>query len=203
MVVGLPNGVGRPAGQLGSTQTKLPARRSRGRDRPPGFGGSPLTGQPVSNSTFESDSLTPVTEQQPRNEFERGTDGPKVIVAGVDGSDSSYAGRGLRGRSGPAAERAARHRLRPARDAGRARRSGCRSPSTTDEIAEELVAEIRAAHRAGQGHMGRALGVPHLPRRPVQRAGAPRPTSSRRTPWWSAPRSRRGTGSSGRWRYGW
>ncbi|MGW2658903.1 universal stress protein, partial [Streptomyces sp. NPDC001478] len=29
-----------------------------------------------------------MTEQQP-HQFERGTDGPKVIVAGIDGSESS------------------------------------------------------------------------------------------------------------------
>jgi nucleotide-binding universal stress UspA family protein len=36
------------------------------------------------------DSLCRVEEQQVPAHFERGTDGPKVIVAGLDGSDSSW-----------------------------------------------------------------------------------------------------------------
>ncbi|GHH71481.1 universal stress protein A [Streptomyces sulfonofaciens] len=84
-----------------------------------------------------------MTDQQ-STQFERGTDGPKVIVAGVDGSDSSlraaaYAG-GLARRQ---------HALlaivyvQPVMAAGAA--LGVPVADTTDEIAESLAGEIRAA----------------------------------------------------------
>ncbi|WP_329544027.1 universal stress protein [Streptomyces sp. NBC_01356] len=83
-----------------------------------------------------------MTEQQHSHQFERGTDGPKVIVVGVDGSDSSmraasYAG-GLARRQ---------HALlaivyvQPVMAAGAA--LGVPIADTTDEIAEDLVAQIR------------------------------------------------------------
>ncbi|MET7683207.1 universal stress protein [Streptomyces sp. NPDC005423] len=82
--------------------------------------------------------------------FERGTDGPKVIVVGVDGSDSSlraaaYAG-GLARRQ---------HALlavvyvQPVLAAGAA--MGVPVAGTTDEIAEELVAQIREAAERSKG----------------------------------------------------
>lgn len=90
-----------------------------------------------------------MTEQHsPR--FERGTDGPKVIVVGVDGSDSSlraaaYAG-GLARRQ---------HALlavvyvQPVLAAGAA--MGAPVSETTDEIAEDLVAQIRDATERTRG----------------------------------------------------
>jgi nucleotide-binding universal stress UspA family protein len=83
-----------------------------------------------------------VTEQQHSQGFERGTDGPKVIVVGVDGSDSSlraaaYAG-GLARRQ---------HALlavvyvQPMMAAGAA--LGVPVADTMEEIAEDLVGQIR------------------------------------------------------------
>ncbi|MFE7900963.1 universal stress protein [Streptomyces sp. NPDC057424] len=84
-----------------------------------------------------------MTEQHsPR--FERGTDGPKVIVAGVDGSDSSLRAAAY------AAGLARRQRallavvyVQPVLAAGAA--LGAPVPGATDEIAEDLVAQIRDA----------------------------------------------------------
>ncbi|MFE6287261.1 universal stress protein [Streptomyces sp. NPDC057877] len=84
-----------------------------------------------------------MTEQHAQR-FERGTDGPKVIVVGVDGSDSSlraaaYAG-GLARR-----QRAllAVVYVQPLLAGGAA--LGAPVADTTDEIAEDLVAQIRDA----------------------------------------------------------
>ncbi|MGW0818130.1 universal stress protein [Streptomyces viridiviolaceus] len=93
-----------------------------------------------------------MTEQQHSHShrFERGTDGPKVIVVGVDGSDSSlraaaYAG-GLARR-----QRAllAVVYVQPVMAAGAA--LGAPVVDTTDEIAEDLVAQIRAAAERAKG----------------------------------------------------
>ncbi|MFI6638434.1 universal stress protein [Streptomyces sp. NPDC050504] len=83
-----------------------------------------------------------MTEQQHR--FERGTDGPKVIVVGVDGSDSSlraaaYAG-GLARRQNALL---AVVYVQPLVPAGAA--LGAPVADTTSEIADGLVAEIREA----------------------------------------------------------
>src|SRR6478736_9971556 len=60
--------------------------------------GAPARGMPVTHAGHAeapgalctgATTLGAVTDQQ-QHRFERGTDGPKVIVAGVDGSDSSW-----------------------------------------------------------------------------------------------------------------
>ncbi|MGP3923183.1 universal stress protein [Streptomyces sp. 8N616] len=76
--------------------------------------------------------------------FERGTDGPKVIVAGVDGSDSSW-------RAAAYAAGLARRQhallaivyVQPVLAGGAA--FGASVADTTTEVAEELLAEIREA----------------------------------------------------------
>ncbi|MFE9172629.1 universal stress protein [Streptomyces kebangsaanensis] len=88
-------------------------------------------------------------EQHGRDErrvhrFERGTDGPKVIVVGMDGSDSSmraaaYAA-GLARRQGALL---AVVYVQPALTAGAA--LGAPVAGTTHEIAEDLVRQIREA----------------------------------------------------------
>ncbi|KAF3468855.1 universal stress protein [Streptomyces sp. Tu 3180] len=91
--------------------------------------------------------------QQPSQRFERGTDGPKVIVVGVDGSDSSlraaaYAyGLARRQRALLAAVY-----VRPVMAAGAV--LGAPIADVTDEIAEDLVARIRDADERGRGLSG-------------------------------------------------
>ncbi|MFF5142847.1 universal stress protein [Streptomyces sp. NPDC013157] len=79
-----------------------------------------------------------------QHQFERGTDGPKVIVVGIDGSDSSW-----RATSYAAGLARRQHALlaivyvQPVLAAGAA--LGAPVAETTDEIAEDLVAQIRDA----------------------------------------------------------
>ncbi|KQX50620.1 MULTISPECIES: universal stress protein [unclassified Streptomyces] len=84
-----------------------------------------------------------MTEQQP-GRFERGTDGPKVIMAGVDGSASSL--RATAYAAGLARRQNALLALvyvQPVIAAGAA--MGVALSGTTEEIAEGLVAEIRTS----------------------------------------------------------
>ncbi|MFF5896972.1 universal stress protein [Streptomyces argenteolus] len=81
---------------------------------------------------------------QQRHRFERGTDGPKVIVAGIDGSESSM--RAAAYAAGLARRQGAMLALvyvQPVMSAGVA--LGAPVADTTGEVAEGLVSEIREA----------------------------------------------------------
>ncbi|SEP65683.1 Nucleotide-binding universal stress protein, UspA family [Streptomyces sp. yr375] len=97
---------------------------------------------------MEQDAQQP--SREPSGRFERGTDGPKVILVGVDGSDSSlraaaYAG-GLARRQ---------HALlavvyvQPVPAAGAA--LGVPVAEATDAVAEDLIAQIREATERTRG----------------------------------------------------
>lgn len=95
---------------------------------------------PAPTCASGADTLRAVT-QQPTT-FERGTDGPKVIVAGMDGSQSSF--RAAAYASGLARRQNALLAIvyvQPVLAAGAS--LGAPVAETTGEIAEGLVAEIR------------------------------------------------------------
>ncbi|GHH17559.1 universal stress protein [Streptomyces lanatus] len=90
-----------------------------------------------------------MTEQH-AHRFERGTDGPKVIVVGVDGSDSSlraaaYAGGLARRQKALLAV----VYVQPVMTAGAA--LGAPVAETTNEIAEDLITQIRDATERQKG----------------------------------------------------
>lgn len=83
-------------------------------------------------------------------QFERGTDGPKVIVVGIDGSDSSW--RAAAYAAGLARRQSSKLALvyvQPVLPAGAA--MGAPVADATDEVAEELMAEIRRATERPSG----------------------------------------------------
>ncbi|TWG07325.1 nucleotide-binding universal stress UspA family protein [Streptomyces brevispora] len=88
-----------------------------------------------------ADNLTAVKDQQP-HQFERGTDGPKVIVAGLDGSGSSM--RAAAYAAGLARRQRAMLALvyvQPVMPAGAS--LGAPVADATGEVAQGLVTEIR------------------------------------------------------------
>ncbi len=83
--------------------------------------------------------------------FERGTDGPKVIVAGVDGSDSSW--RAVAYAAGMARRQRSLLALVYIQPLAMAGSAGLAVPMSeaTSQIAEEIVAQVReATERRGE-----------------------------------------------------
>jgi nucleotide-binding universal stress UspA family protein len=83
-------------------------------------------------------------------QFERGTDGPKVIVAGIDGSKSSW--RAVAYAAGLARRQKALLAIvyiQPVMTTGAA--LGAPVAETTGEIAEQLIAEIREGEERVRG----------------------------------------------------
>ncbi len=115
-----------------------------GRGRGPGRAPRPSrTRRPAIGGGVPTVNLTPVVDKTP-GEFERGTDGPKVIVTGLDGSQSSW--RAVAYAAGLARRQNALLAVvyvQPVLPASAA--FGAPVAETTGEVAEELVAEMREA----------------------------------------------------------
>ncbi|MFJ2442849.1 universal stress protein [Streptomyces sp. NPDC087658] len=115
----------------------------------PRHGAGPPEG-PSPAPASRTDTLPAVNPQQPP-QFERGTDGPKVIVVGVDGSPSSFRAAAYAG--GLARRQRALLAIvyvQPVLTTGPA--LGASVGATTEDIVEELMAEIRT-------YMDRAKGA--------------------------------------------
>ena len=100
-----------------------------------------------------ADTLGGVTERESESVFERGTDGPKVIVVGVDGSDSSWRAAayaaGLARRQGSLLAMVYVQPMAMVPTAG----LGAAMAETTSQIAEDIVTQARdAATRMGDAY---------------------------------------------------
>jgi len=136
--------------------------------------------------------------------FELGTDGPKVILVGVDDSVTSmragaYAA-GLARRQG--ARLVCVYVERPSAIYGAAAGAGASAIAAQEQALHETATELRREAEEGARRLGLALTFVVARGDPTPNCGG-WPTRCAPTPSLWAPRCRPGTGGSGRWRYGW